>query len=122
ALEVGDVDIVNGFPSNLYPENMDLSNVEFIADTPPSYTYIGFKMGTWDKEAGEVKPDSDMKMSDVNLRRAMAHAVDNDRVGENIYHGLSQGATTLIPPSHPYYHDDNNPGLEYDSDKANQIL
>ena len=42
-------------------------------------------------------------MADVNLRKAMWHAVDNNAVGEKFYHGLRWAATTLIPPSHPEY-------------------
>ncbi len=61
-------------------------------------------------------------MADVNLRKAMWHAVDNNAVGEKFYHGLRWAATTLIPPSHPEYHDDSNPGAPYDPEKAKQIL
>src|SRR5699024_133265 len=31
-------------------------------------------------------------------------------------------ATTLIPPSHSMYHDDSNPGREYDPEKAKELL
>ena len=76
----------------------------------------------WDKEATKVVTDPDAKMADVNLRKAMWHAVDNNAVGEKLYHGLRWAATTLIPPSHPEYHDDSNPGAPYDPEKAKQIL
>ncbi|WP_404454638.1 oligopeptide ABC transporter substrate-binding protein [Oceanobacillus kapialis] len=122
ALETGEVDTVDSFPVDQYPDNADMSNVEFLGTTDKAYTYIGFKLGTWDKEAKEVKPDDSKKMADVNLRKAMWHAVDNNAVGEKFYNGLRWNATTLIPPSHPEFHDTENPGLEYDPEKANQIL
>lgn len=122
ALKTGEVDTVDSFPVNQYPANADLSNLEFLGKIDRAYSYIGFKLGTWDKEKNEVKTDPNAKMADVNLRRAMWHAIDNDAVGKQFYHGLRWNATTLIPPSHPLFHDDTNPGLEYNPEKAKQIL
>lgn len=121
-LESGGVDLVDSFPVDQYPENADMSNVEFLGNIDRAYTYIGFKLGKWDAEAGKVAPDPNAKMADVNLRKAMWHAVDNDQVGKRFYHGLRWNATTLIPPSHPEYHDASNPGLAYDPELAKKIL
>ncbi|MEC5423035.1 oligopeptide ABC transporter substrate-binding protein [Virgibacillus sp. C22-A2] len=121
-LESGGVDTVSSFPVDQYPDNADMSNVEYLGMIDRAYTYIGFKLGTWDAENAEVATDPDMKMSDVNLRKAMWHAVDNDAVGERFYNGLRWNATTLIPPSHPEFHDDSNPGVTYDPEAAKQIL
>lgn len=63
AMESGEVDLVSKFPTDQYPENADLSNVEYIGKTDLAYTYIGFKLGTWDKENKQVKPDPDAKMA-----------------------------------------------------------
>ncbi|CDQ38873.1 oligopeptide ABC transporter substrate-binding protein [Virgibacillus salexigens] len=122
ALETGKVDTVHSFPVDQYPDNAEMSNVEFLGQIDMAYTYIGFKLGTWDKEKKQVKPDPNMKMADVNLRKAMWHAVDNNAVGEQFYNGLRWNATTLIPPSHPEFHDSENPGLAYDPEKAKEIL
>src|SRR5699024_9341556 len=73
SLQRGDVDVVSSFPTDQYADNKDMSNVEFLGMVDVAYTYIGFKLGRW--EDGEVVMDPDMKMSDVNLRRAMWHAV-----------------------------------------------
>ena len=118
----GEVDLVSSFPTDQYPDNKDLSNVQFLADVENAYTYIGFKLGKWDEEAGEVVMDPDMKMADVNLRRAMWYAVDNDTIGKQFYNGLRWNATTLIPPSHPDYHDGTIEAPLYDPEKANEIL
>ena len=121
-LETGGVDLVSSFPVDQYPENADMSNVEYLGMVDLAYTYIGFKLGTWDKENNVVKPNPDAKMANKSLRQAMWHAVDNDSVGKKFYNGLRWNATTLIPPSHPGYHDDTNPGREYDPEKAKQLL
>lgn len=52
----------------------------------------------------------------------MWHAVNNEEVGKKFYNGLRWNGTTLIPPSHPAYHDESNPGREYDPEKAKQLL
>ncbi|HLR01256.1 MAG TPA: oligopeptide ABC transporter substrate-binding protein [Virgibacillus sp.] len=122
SLEKGKVDMVDSFPADQYPNHADMSNVEYLGDIDMSYSYIGFKLGDWDKEKGEVVPDPDKKMADKELRQAMWHAVDNDQVGKKFYHGLRWNATTLIPPSHEQFHDEDNPGLEYDPEKAEELL
>src|SRR5699024_9938435 len=121
ALKTGEVDIA-GFPSDKYPDNSDLTNVEFLANVATSYGYIGFKLGTWDKENGVVQPDPNMKMADRELREAMWYAVDNDELGKQFYHGLRWNANTLIPPSHKNYHAENVDAPTYNPDKANEIL
>lgn len=122
-LETGGVDTVSSFPTDQYPDNADMSNVEFLGITDRAYSYIGFKLGTWDKEEKKVDTDiENAKMGDKELRQAMWHAVDNDAVGDKFYHGLRWGATTLIPPSHPEFHDDSNEGRQYDPEKAKELL
>ncbi|OZU88149.1 oligopeptide ABC transporter substrate-binding protein [Virgibacillus indicus] len=122
AFETGEVDAVDSFPADQYPDNADMSNVEFLGMIDLAYTYIGFKLGTWDSENAEVVMDDSKKMSDVNLRRAMWYAVDNDAVGKNFYNGLRWNATTLIPPSHPEYHDETIETPTYDPEEAKRIL
>lgn len=122
ALQKGEVDLVDTFDVNQFPDNAKMSNVEWLGAIDRAYTYIGFKLGTWDKENAVVKPNPDAKMNDVKLRQAMWHAVDNDAVGQKFYFGLRWNATTLVPPSHPEFHDTSNEGRKYDPEKAKQLL
>lgn len=122
ALEKGEVDTVSSFPVDQYPANAEMSNVEFLGNIDRAYTYIGFKLGTWDKENKVVKTDPNAKMADPKLRQAMWHAVDNNAVGDKFYHGLRWNATTLIPPSHPEFHDATNEGRKYDPETAKKLL
>ncbi|MUK88754.1 oligopeptide ABC transporter substrate-binding protein [Ornithinibacillus sp. L9] len=121
-LETGGVDLVNSFPVDQFPDNADLSNVEYLGMIDNAYTYIGFKLGHWDADAGEVVMDPDAKMADVNLRKAMWHAVDNDAVGNEFYNGLRWNATTLIIPFFPDYHDETIETPTFDPDEANRLL
>lgn len=120
-IKTGGVDIAS-FPTTAYPDNDDLTNVEIIANISNGLSYIGFRLGTWDEDLGEVKPDLTGKMGDKKLRQAMWHAVDNDLVANKFFHGLVTSGTTLIPPFHGEFHDETNPGRPYDPEKANEIL
>lgn len=123
ALETGEVDIVDSFPTDQYPDVAEtMTNVEFLGKIDNAYTYIGFKLGKWDADAGKVQMDPDAKMADVELRRAMWHAVDNDAVGERFYNGLRWKATTLIGPAYPDYHNADIEVPAYDPEQAKQIL
>ncbi|MBS3679156.1 oligopeptide ABC transporter substrate-binding protein [Ornithinibacillus massiliensis] len=122
ALKTGDVDMVNSFPSDQFVDNANLTNIEWLGRTELSYTYIGFKLGHWDKEEKKVVMDPDKKMADVNLRRAMWYAVDNDAVGKQFYNGLRWNATTLIIPPFGDYHDSTIETPTFDPDEANRIL
>lgn len=121
-LETGGVDLISEFPVDQFPDNAEMSNVEYLGAIDRAYTYIGFKLGTWDAESSTVAYDPEAKMNNVALRQAMWHAVDNATVGERFYNGLRWNATTLIPPSHPEFHDDSNEGRAYDPEAANQLL
>ena len=122
AVESGEVDIAKSFPTDQYPDVSDMEGVEWLANVDGAYTYIGFKLGSWDAEEGRVNytPD-EMKMGDVELRRAMWHAVDNDSVGDRFYNGLRWKASSLITPYHANWHEEIEvPG--YDPEEANRIL
>lgn len=121
-LKSGGVDLVDSFPTDQYKDNANMSNVEFLGAIDRAYTYIGFKLGTWDADNGKVVTNPDAKMADKILRKAMWQAVDNDQVGKRFYNGLRWNATTLIPPSHPEFHDSNNPGVTYDPEAAKKLL
>ena len=122
-LASGNLDMVDSFNTDLYKDNLDMEGVVFLGDIDDSYTYIGFKLGTWDKENGRVdyKPEESV-VGDVELRRAMWYAVDNDAVGKQFYDGFRWAGTTLIAPSHSVFHDDSIEAPTYDPDKANEIL
>lgn len=122
-LESGNIDVTDRFETDQYKDNKDMEGVTFLGKVDNAYTYIGFKLGTWDEKKKRVdyKPE-DSKVGDVELRRAMWYAVDNDAVGKEFYDGFRWAGTTLIAPSHPDFHNDSIEVPTYDPDKANEIL
>src|SRR5690625_7321566 len=88
ALETGEVDMVTDFPAGQFPDNAEMSNVEYLAEIDQYYAYIGFTLGTWNADDGEVATDiAGSKMGDGKLRAAVADASDPGEVGAQTSHG-----------------------------------
>ena len=123
ALENGDFDVTIMLNASRYEEVKDLKNIDIIAVPELYYSYLGFKLGKWDTESLEVKTDlENSKMGDVNLRKAMAYALDVEQVAEEFYHGLRERANAIIPPVFSSFHDPSLEGYNYDEAKAKSIL
>lgn len=124
ALENGKYDVALSMPTDLYASYAELPGYTLLGREQLSYTYIGFKLGKWDAEAGEVVYDEDAKMADKSLRQAMGYAIDNDAVAQRFYNGLRSNANTVIPPVFGSFGatTEEVPGYSYDPDRANQLL
>ena len=124
ALENGKYDVALSMPTDLYASYAELPGYTLLGREELSYTYIGFKLGKWDAEAGEVVYDENAKMADKSLRQAMGYAIDNDAVAQRFYNGLRSNANTVIPPVFGSFGatTEEVPGYYYDADKANQLL
>lgn len=124
ALENGKYDVALSMPTDLYESYAELPGYSLLGREQLSYSYIGFKLGKWDAEAGEVVYDEDAKMADKSLRQAMGYAIDNDAVAQRFYNGLRSNANTVIPPVFGSFGatTEEVPGYYYDADKANQLL
>ena len=120
-LEAGNIDIAD-VPADQYLNAKELTNVDLLAKVDLAYTYIGFKLGKWDDKKKENITDPDAKLADKRVRQAMWHAMNNEVIGEKMYHGLRFPATTLIIPVFASFHDAENEGRPYDPEKAKALL
>ena len=122
ALQAGEYDLTVSLNADLYSKVKALSNIKVGVQDDLSYSYIGFKLGKWDKAKGEAIPDPNAKMADVKLRQAMAYAIDNNLVGTKFYEGLRRNATQLMIPAFKEFYDDSIKGYTIDLEKAKQLL
>lgn len=120
-LKAGNYDIAS-LPTDQYDTYADATNFSKIGFLENAYTYIGFKHGAWDAEAGEVVPDETKVTSDKALRQAMAYAIDNNAIATEFYSGLRQNANSLITPNFSEYHNADQAAYEYNPEKAKEIL
>lgn len=122
ALKAKKYDLVYAMPTDTFPTYKDLAEYQMLGREELAYTYIGFKLGTFDSEKGQVITNPEAKMANIKLRQAMGYAVDNDTVGEKFYNGLRSDATTLIPPVFKTLHNSKIKGYPYELEKAKKLL
>ncbi|MEC6747491.1 oligopeptide ABC transporter substrate-binding protein [Marinilactibacillus sp. XAAS-LB27] len=126
AMENAQFDLFISMPTDQYDTFADLPGYSIVGRDENSYTYIGFKLGEWQEADGDEPAKNvynpDAKMADVNLRQAMAYAIDNDAVGERFYQGLRRRATSPIIPNFSDYFNEDVEGYPFDVEEANRIL
>ncbi|MCL2617469.1 MAG: ABC transporter substrate-binding protein [Defluviitaleaceae bacterium] len=120
AMRSGRLDI-SAFSPRQFMNFSEPSNFTFLADTSAAYSYTGFRFGIFDSDAREV----DMRpsgMDNVYVRRALAYAVDHDRLGRLLYGGLRFPAASVVPPFHAHVLDADVPGHMYNPERARRLL
>ena len=122
AIKAGKYDIVTGVSNDVFPEMEKLDNITIVTKKASYMNYIAFKLGKWDSEKNEVVTDPNSKMYDINLRKAMAYAIDNDAIGEQFHHGLATTAKSQLSPLFPSLHDPSINGYRIDIEKAKKLL
>ena len=120
-MKAGNYDIAT-MPNSQYEAYKDLTNVTLLGSQASAYEYIGFHLGKYDKETGKNVTDPNAKMADVNLRQAMAYALDIDAAGQNLYNGLQHSSNSIIIPFFKDIYNKEQEGFSYNPEKAKQLL
>lgn len=120
-MKAGNYDLAE-LPTDAYDTFKDASNFKTIGTVENTYSYIGFKFGSWNKDKEEVEMDTSKVIQNKALRQAMAYAFDADAVGQRFFSGLRFRANTLIPSLFKSVHASDLPGFTYDPEKSKQIL
>lgn len=108
-LKSGEVDEAPITPDN-YPEAKRLPNLTMYEWWPPaaSWGYLGFNLR---------RPT----LQDVQVRRAISHAIDRNAIASQIQNNLAQPTYSVFPPS-SWVYNPNVPKYEFDQDKARELL
>ena len=122
AMKAGKYDIIFGASNDVFPEVEKLDNINIVTKKASYMNYIAFKLGKWDAEKNEVVTDPNSKMYDLNLRKAIAYAIDMDAVSKQFYHGLSTPAKSQLSPLFPSLHNPEINGFKQDVENAKQLL
>lgn len=112
------IDVVN----SQWKEVKGTKGYNFVAQIPLSYSYMGFKVGKWDKKTGSVKMNKNSKMSNRYLRQAMGYAMNVDEVNQHYTQGLSFRVKTLVPEAFGDFYDKSVKGFPLNIKKANALL
>lgn len=112
ALQAGELEVASQVDSRAFArlrEDTAFTN-RFNLFTPLAFQiyYIGFN---------ERNP----KLGDPKVRRALAHALDVDKVIENLFAGMAERIVSPFHPKQPYYHNDL-PLIDFNPEKAKTLL
>lgn len=108
----GEVDIARDLPNTLYKElEKDASfakDVQLLNPESNLITFLGINM-------------ADPILSDVRVRKALAHLMDADEVIKTIKLGMASRVAGSVPPS-VYFCKKDLPMIDYNIEKAKQLL
>ena len=111
-------DVIN----SQWEQTKGATDTNFIGKPDLGYSYLGFKVGKFDKKKGVNVEDKNAKMNNVNLRKAMAYAMNIDQVAKKFYNGLSFRINTFMPDQFANFRNNDIKGYPYNLKKANELL
>lgn len=100
--------VVNALPPDMVPAFRADPSFQVVEDPGSNYVYLGLNL-------------EDPILSDVRVRRALAHAIDRPRIVASLWRGLGIPTETLIPPGH-WARDDGLEPIAYDPVAAGWLL
>jgi peptide/nickel transport system substrate-binding protein len=117
ALQQGELDAAQGFPASSWDALEEDPDIEVVAGQQGGFDEIAINGG-----AAEGQPHP--ALLDVEVRRAISHAIDRPAVIEDLWFGLASPLETVSPSADPKWipeiPEENQ--LAYDPERANQIL
>lgn len=111
ALKNAEIDFMEYVPPTKYTEEIDTVATPHLRKYPfqtQAYSYIGFNM---------ARPI----LSDVNVRKAIAHCVDRDALIKQLVRGLATTVNSPIYQDRPEY-DKSLPNIAFDPNTAKSLL
>ena len=125
AIKTGQVDMITEFPATAIESLRATENVEVVVGAPfaPTVTDVIFNQC-----APENCPEEDgicsghPSLQDRNVRLALAHATDKQKIIDVVYLGTASAGTTLIPDGLGVWYNSDISDYDFDVAKANQIL
>ncbi len=122
AIQAGNFDIIKNPSASTFTQLTELNNVDILSRPALYLSYMGFHVGTWDAANNTVKTDTDSKMYNINLKKAMVHAIDNKAISEKFYNGLRFPAAGPLAPTMTDLHDPKVEPFAFDQEKAKNLL
>jgi peptide/nickel transport system substrate-binding protein len=128
AMRAGEFDVtIQGMPNADFGEHLvfNPTNYTIIAQTQTGTGFMYFRTGTFDFDENQVvpRPEGWHPIQDVNVRRALSHAMPQQLMADTIQNGLSIPAGTVMAPHNARaFIDPHASAIHFDIDLANNIL
>lgn len=122
AMKAHKYDMISSVPSKSVDELQEVPGYQMVGTGDFFYSYFGFALGHYDKEKGEITTNPDAKMANVNLRKALGYAIDQNAIAEKFYKGHNELAKSVTLPIFTEFYNKDIKGYVYDPDKAMKLL
>lgn len=128
ALQSGEIDVMAIQPAQLatVDANDSLNRFRFFDD---GYNYIGLNLANpdnpqpgLDEDGNLVEQDPHPILSDINVRKAIAHSLDYQSIIDSVYNGQGYQIAANVLPAISWAHDDTIEPYVYDTELAAQLL
>jgi peptide/nickel transport system substrate-binding protein len=100
--------LINDVPPDLVPRFREHASYRVAEDPGAVYAYIGLNL-------------RDPLLEDVQVRRALAHAIDRQKIVDTLWNGLGVVSETMLPPG-LYYRNEELEVYEFDPELAGRLL
>jgi peptide/nickel transport system substrate-binding protein len=119
ALRLGEIDMVVEVDASTFERLDEDPSIEALSSPSPSYTQLAFNLCP-----EELCPDAEVNraIQDVEVRRAIAHAVDRDRVNTISARGTAFPGSGILPSFYDAFYEEPEQNYPFDPELANQIL
>jgi len=125
ALKTGQVDMITELQNTAVASLRNEEDIEVVTGAPFSPEVVDIILNVTEEE--NCPPDDGIcsghpALRDINVRQAMAHAIDKQQLIDVVLIGLGEPGLTLIPNSLGIWYDADIEDYAYDVDLANRIL
>ncbi len=100
--------VINDLPPDLVPRFREHEAYRVVEAPGAVYAYLGLNL-------------RDPILEDVRVRRALAHAIDRQKLVDSLWRGLGLVTETILPPGLYYRHEELEP-YDYDPARARELL
>ena len=123
-LKNGEVDYMTQLTTGVWEGTKEAKNGTILGQSERYVSYVGFKLGKFNKEKGQVEVDPNAKAADKRVRQAFGYAVDWDQINEKIYKGLrfTPTGSGFYPPIVKMFHSAEGEKYTKDVEKAKKLL
>ncbi|MBA2388882.1 MAG: ABC transporter substrate-binding protein [Geodermatophilaceae bacterium] len=121
ALRRGEIDVADALEANVFNSLQDVEGIETVAAAYSGFDELAMNVGAA-LDDGTPIGDGHPALADVEVRRAIAHAVDTETLVERALGGYGTPGTTVIPSLYDRLHLAPAAPYEFDLDEANRIL
>lgn len=121
ALRRGEIDVADSLEANVFESLQDVEGITTVAAAYSGFDELSFNVGAA-LDDGTPIGDGHPALRDLEVRRAIAHAVDTQALVDRALGGYGTPGTTIIPSLYSRLHLEPENPYVFDLDEANSIL